>query len=315
MRYRKIGNSDLSVSVIGLGTWAFGGDCWGEADDRVSRKVVERAVDSGVNFIDTAPIYGSGRSESVIGSAIRTRRKDVVIATKCGLEKKGHAIRPNLSAEFIREEIENSLKRMGLDVIDLYQCHWPDPNTSLRETFGELNELRNEGKIRYIGVSNFSRATLEKALEIAPVISNQVQYSLFDREVEKELLPFCGERDVSVLSYGPLGGGILTGKYKESPDLPRGDVRAFFYKFYGEPFWGKGRQLVRVLEEIADERGVSPSQVAINWVLRRPEAACAIAGCRTSEQLQQNAGAGDWSLDEKELSDIEEQYSLLFSAH
>lgn len=312
MQYRKIGKTDLEVSSICLGSWVFGGDCWGEVDDAQSVHVVRDALDKGVNFIDTAPIYGSGRSESVIGKAIWGSKGKVIIATKMGLEKKGNAIRPNLSAEFIREEVEDSLCRLGVDTIDLYQCHWPDPNTSLEETFSELNRLADEGKIRYIGVSNFDKEILERSLEVAPVVSDQMQYSLFSRDIESKLLPFCAEENISILTYGSLGGGILTGKYNACKNFPRGDVRSFFYKYYSEPFWGKANAVLSVLGKIAEERKVSVSEVAINWVLSHPEVASCIVGCRTMEQLEENIKAADWRLEEEELALIEEEYNKVF---
>ncbi|MBD3296977.1 MAG: aldo/keto reductase, partial [Candidatus Omnitrophica bacterium] len=166
MEYRNLGSTDMKVSVICLGSWVFGGDCWGRADDEESIKVVRRALEKGINFVDTAPVYGSGRAERVIGRAVRNMPERPLIATKCGLQQKGRSIRPNLSAEFIREEVENSLRRLDIDRIDLYQCHWPDPRTSPEETFSELTKLRDEGKIRYAGVSNFEKKDMCKALEL-----------------------------------------------------------------------------------------------------------------------------------------------------
>ena len=311
MEYRKIGNSDLEVSSIALGTWVFGGDCWGEVDDAESSRVVAEAIEKGINMIDTAPIYGNGRSEKVIGKAIKGKRDRVFIATKCGLQQKGSSIQPNLSASFIREEIDNSLRRLDLETIDLYQCHFPDINTPLEETFTELKKLVIEGKIRYIGVSNFDRALTELASQLAPVVSDQVRYSLLDRTVEEDLMPFCRGKNISILSYGPLGGGILTGKYKDPPVLSKGDVRSFFYKYYREPLWGKVRGFVKVLEKIAEKRDVSTADVAINWVLRRDEVASCIVGCRTTKQLEVNIKAADWKLSEEELAEIEKHSVIL----
>lgn len=291
MKYKKIGNSDLEVSVVSLGSWVFGGAEWGEVSDAISISVVEEAVDKGVNLIDTAPVYGSGRSEKVIGRALQSmgsRAGKVIVATKCGLEQKGRSVRPNLSADFIREEVENSLKRLGIDTIDLYQCHWPDTNTHLEETFGTMKQLLEQGKIRYIGVCNFDQELLQKAVSIAPIVSNQVQYSLLERDIEKDLMPFCGKKSISILSYGSLGGGILTGKYKVAPVFSKSDVRSFFYRYYREPFWSKAGEIVSKLESEANKHGQSVSQAAINWVLAKPEVATCIVGCRTVEQLRQN---------------------------
>jgi len=304
MEYRKIGNSDLIASSVCLGSWVFGGDVWGEVDDEVSLRVMEEAVEKGVNLIDTAPVYGYGRAEEVIGRVLGGKKGKVMIATKCGLQGKGMALRPNLSVKFIREEIENSLRRLNVETIDLYQCHWPDPSTPLQETFEELKKLVGEGKIRHIGVCNFGKAELSSACSIAPVISNQVQYSLLDREIEKELIPFCEEKNISILSYGALGGGILTGKYKTPPAFSKGDVKSFFYKYYKGAGWDKAQRIVLALREISARRKVPASQVAINWVLNCRQMASCIVGCRTPEQLRQNIPAMDWQLSAEEIEKI-----------
>ncbi|MDP8257799.1 MAG: aldo/keto reductase [Candidatus Aadella gelida] len=305
MKYRKIGNTDLEVSAIALGSWVFGGEGWGkEVDDNESIRVIGRALDLDINIIDTAPIYGDGRAEEVIGKAIRGRRKDAIIATKCGLEKSGRSIKCNLTAGFIRKEIENSLRRLNIETVDLYQCHWPDKDTPLEETFSELNKIKKEGKIRYIGVSNFDKKLLEEANSITQVVSNQVQYSLFDRDIEKDLISFCGSKGISILSYGSLGGGILTGKYKEPPVFEKGDVRSFFYKYYKEPFWSRGKAMRTTLEKIASKRNVPTAQAAINWVLAKGEVASCIMGCRTEDQLMVNIDAASWELSKEEISDL-----------
>jgi aryl-alcohol dehydrogenase-like predicted oxidoreductase len=314
MRYRKIGNSELKGSVVSLGTWVFGGDCWGEAHDEQSIKTVRAAVDSGVNLIDTAPIYGGGRSERVIGKALKSlKRDDFIIATKCGLEKAGNSIRPNLTPSFIREEIENSLKRLNVETIDLYQCHWPDPGTAYEKSFSELNKLVEEGKIRYIGVSNFTVEQIKKAAEFSNIISNQLQYSMFDRTIESDMIPYCEGNGISILSYGSLGGGILTGKYTEPPQLPKGDVREFFYRFYKEPFWSRGREFVSVLENIAEGHNTPVSNVAINWVLNCEQVSSCITGCRNSAQLEKNISAAGWELNPHEITLIQQRYNELFS--
>ena len=313
MRYKTLPNTELEVSEVGLGTWVFGGDCWQEADDAVSVSVVEEAIDKGMTFIDTAPIYGSGRSETVIGKALKGKRDQAVVATKCGIYAKGKGIAIDLSAGAIRQEIEDSLRRLGIETIDLYQCHWPDEKTPMEESFGELNKLVEEGKIRYIGISNFDKVQTEKALSLAPVVTNQVQYSLFDRTIEEGLLPICEENKVSIISYGSLGGGILSGKYKEPPMLQKGDVRSFFYRFYKEPFWSKGKELVSVLEDIAKKRNVRVSEVAINWVLSNEGVGVCLAGCRTPEQVDMNIRAGNWQLSSEELGLISKEYSRIFA--
>jgi len=306
MKYRKLGSSDIEVSEICLGTWVFGGHLWGEVDDKVSENVVNMAIDNGINFIDTAPIYGGGRSESVIGKAIRGKRNKVVIATKCGLKMKGEGIEVDLSARFIREEIENSLNRLGIETIDLYQCHWPDNKIPFDETFGELHKLVKEGKVRCIGISNFNAKETRAVLERSSVVTNQVQYSLLDRRIEDELFPVLRERKVSVLPYGILGGGILSGKYRTPPEVKPGDVKDFFYKFYKEPQWSKTMKLVSAMDEIAELHDASDSHVAINWMLSHEEVASCIVGCRTPEQLNENIKAMDWQLSEDDVLKLDE---------
>ncbi len=314
MRTRCLANTSLDVTAITLGTWVLGGDAsWGEADDNESVRTVEKAADNGINMIDTAPIYGAGRSEEVVGKALKNVKEKMYIATKCGLKSKGKGIAVDLSAKSIQEEIEDSLRRLGVEQIDLYQCHWPDEKISMEETFSQMNKLVTEGKIRYIGVSNFNKDQLEEALKYAPVVSNQVQYSIFHRDIEKQMLPFCREKGVSILAYGSLGGGVLTGKYKEPPQFPKSDARSFFYTYYREPFWSKARQMVSVLEEIAGKRNVPVGDVAINWVLLKNEVATCIAGCRNEEQLKKNASSMSWELTVGEAARIEEAYKEFFS--
>lgn len=305
MKYRRLGKTGIDVSEICLGTWVFGGDLWGEVDDKVSESVVSLAIEKGINFIDTAPIYGAGRSESVIGRAIKGKRDNVVIATKCGLKVKGHGIEVDLSAGFIREDIENSLKRLDTDTIDLYQCHWPDNKTPFDETFNELNKLVREGKVKHIGISNFDPRQTIAASERADIISNQVQYSLLDRRVEAELFPVLGEKKISVLPYGVLGGGILTGKYRTPPEIKPGEVKDFFYKFYKEPEWSRTMKLVSVMDRIAEKHDASDSHVAINWMLSHEEVASCIVGCRTPQQLDENLKALEWELSKPDAEKLD----------
>jgi methylglyoxal reductase len=312
MKYRKLGRTDVDVSEICLGTWVFGGDLWGETDDSVSEAVVRSAVDMGINFIDTAPIYGSGRSEAVIGRAIKGKRDQVVLATKCGLKIKGHGIEVDLSARFIREDIENSLKRLGVETIDLYQCHWPDNKTPFDETFGELRKLVMEGKVKYIGVSNFDVRQTFAAMDREDIVSNQLQYSLLHKDIQDELLPALRERKVSLLPYGVLGGGILTGKYRKPPEVKPGDVKDFFYKFYKEPEWGRTMELVSVMDEIAERHDASDSHVAINWILSHPEVSSCIVGCRTPQQLNDNIKALDRGLTGEDIQELNEVSSRIF---
>jgi aryl-alcohol dehydrogenase-like predicted oxidoreductase len=304
MEYRRLGKSELNVSVVGIGTWPIGGSFWGKGDDAEAVAAIEKAIDSGINLIDTAPVYGNGHSERLVARAIKDHRQQVIIATKCGLHFKGATAINDLKPESIRKELEASLKRLKTDAIDLYQCHWPDPSTPIEETIGEMARMKTEGKIRAIGVSNFDAALLEKAQKVAPIASNQVPYSLLNREIENELVPFCLEKDIGILAYGPIGGGILSGKYKEKPKFSKNDARTFFYNYYQEPLWTKVQALLKELEKIAARHDKPVVQVAINWVCQQPAITSALVGARNPQQAEANAAAGNWQLSNEELAVI-----------
>jgi aryl-alcohol dehydrogenase-like predicted oxidoreductase len=304
MQYRKLGTSDLTVSSIGLGTWVFGGDHWGPTVIDKSIAAIRAAIDAGVNLIDTAPAYGIGRAEEIVGKAIKGRRESVIIATKCGVQREGKKFSYSLAPAVVREEIEASLRRLGLDRIDLYQCHWPDPKTPIEETMSELLKIKDEGKIRYIGVSNFDITLLERALAVAPVVSLQPHYSLLERKIEQSILPFCMENQIGIISYGTLGSGILTGKYPEPPCFSKGDCRNFFYMFYKEPYWSRTQLLLEEMKNISSARNAPLSQVAINWARQQEGVTSTLVGARTAEQAIMNAGAGAWTLSKEELASI-----------
>lgn len=304
MDYRRLGKSELNVSVIGLGTWAIGGKFWGHTDEAAAIAAIRKAIDSGINLIDTAPIYGEGHSEEMVGKAVKGHRHQVVIATKCGARFKGPDLVNDLTPKSIRKEVEVSLKLLGTDVIDLYQCHFPDPNTPIEETMAEMAKMKAEGKIRAIGVSNFDAVLLRRTQKVAQIASNQVGYSMLNRGIENELIPFCLEQDIGILAYGPMGGGILTGKYKQKPKFEGGDARTWFYNFYEEPLWSKVQALLKELEKIAARHGKPVSQVAVNWVRQQPGIASALVGARNPQQAEANAAAGDWQLSAEDLSGI-----------
>jgi len=304
MEHRRLGKSELNVSVIGLGTWAIGGTFWGPTSEAETIAAIQKAIDCGINLIDTAPIYGDGHSEEIIGKAIKGRRQQLVIATKCGARLKGIDLVNDLTPKSIRKEIEISLKRLDTDVIDLYQCHYPDPNTPIEDTMQEMAKMKAEGKIRHIGVSNFDAALLRRAQKVAQIASNQVQYSLVNREIENELIPFCLKQDIGILAYGPMGGGILSGKYKEKPKFEKGDARTFFYNYYEEPHWSKVQALLKDLEQIAARHGKPVSQVALNWARQQPGITSALAGARSPQQAEANAAAGSWQLSSEDLANI-----------
>ncbi|MFW6288037.1 MAG: aldo/keto reductase [bacterium] len=313
MKYSEIGNK-VKVSKIALGTWAIGGNFWGESDDAKSIKTIEVAIDSGINLIDTAPAYGRGHSEKIVGKAIKGKRDKVVLSTKCGLtwENKDARTVKNLKPESIRKEIDDSLRRLGTDMIDIYFIHWPDKTTPLEDSLGELSRIKDTGKIRFIGVSNFDIELLSKAVEITNIDCVQPPYSMLDRDIEKDILPFCRENNIAILSYGSLGGGILTGKYTDRSQLKKGDKRGKFYPYFQEPQWSKVQELVDLLKRIAKEHNSPTSHVALNWVRQQPGITSALVGARTPEQARENADSANWDLSEKELKEIEKAYRNIF---
>ena len=309
MEYRKLDGTAFEVSVVGLGCWAMGGLSWGEVDDAESEAAIKRALDLGVNFVDTAPVYGAGRSERVVGRAIEGRRDEVVLATKCGVQwgvpGDFETLTRDAGKKTIFRECDESLERLGVEVIDLYQIHWPDGNTPIAEMMEAMVALKEAGKVRAIGVSNFSRAQLAEARTHAPVAGVQPPYSLLQRDIEPELLPYCAEHGVAVVAYSPLQKGLLTGKHTPETKFPENDARGRWDKnFQGERFL-ECLKFVEKLREIGARRGKTPAQVAINWVIHRPGVTLAICGAKRPSQVEDNAGAANWALTEKELAEIE----------
>ena len=308
MQYRTLGTSNLSVSVVGLGTWAMGNDFWGRVDDDQSVRAIQEAIDNGINLIDTAPAYGAGHAEKVVGKAIHGRRDEVVVATKVGIIRTEDDFIRNLKPESMEREIDDSLRRLGVDTIDLYQIHWPDPDTPLESSMETLNKMKEAGKIRHIGVSNFSVKLLEQARAVVDVVSVQPQFSLLHRKEESSLLPYCAKNNIGVLGYGSLAGGILTGKFREIPTLEEGDNRDQFYRFFQEPTWSKVQRVLDVLRAIAEERSVTVAQVAINWAIAQRGMTTALVGAKNPSQARANAAAGEWSLSDEDLSRINSAY-------
>ncbi len=304
MEYIKIPKIDKEVSKIGLGSWVFGGDNWMGSDENECVDVVHKALDSGINFIDTAPIYGDGRSESIIGKALAGRRDKVFLATKCGLKKEGNTVKICLKAEFLQEEIENSLKRLQTDCIDLYQVHWPDPNTSLNETFPQLRKFQKAGKIKYIGVSNFKLDLLKKTLPICDIVTLQNEYSIKKRAVEKELLPFCKAQNIGFLAYGSLAGGVLSGKYTNAPIFSPHDARSFFYGFSKEEKFKNIYPIIEVLQQLSKKYSKTVPQILLNWMVSRP-ISVVLVGARNINQLLDNVCSVGWSLEDQDIKTLE----------
>ncbi len=314
MRIKQLGNSDLMVSVVGLGTWPMGGTTYGYVDDNQSIATIQHALDLGINLIDTAPDYGRGRAEKVVGKAIKGRRDQVIVATKVGIAQKPDGSREiTLKPASIRQEMEDSLRRLEVDVIDLYQIHWPDPNTPIEESVETLIQLHKEGKYRYLGVSNFSIELMEPVRNLTNLVSLQPQYSLLNRDIEKEILPYCRQHNIGILSYGSLASGILAGKYRDKPEFAADDTRQGFYPYFDEPIWGKAARLVNVLRDIAQANNKPVSHIAINWLTQQAGVATALVGARRPEQIQENAAAGSWLLTDPELEKIEQAHKEIFS--
>ena len=290
METRPLGNSDLDLTVIGLGTWQFGGR-WGGADDADSVAACHAALDAGVNWIDTADIYGQGRAERVVGRVVRERRDDVIVATKGGVAWEagpgGLRIWREASGAYLRQALERSLTALGMDSVDLYQVHWPVDGVAPDDTFAELIRMCDEGMIRWIGVSNYHLADLEVAAAAAPITSFQVGYHVMRRQVEGAELPWCRDHGVGVLAYGPLAHGLLTGRMDESTAFPENDWRAQSELFADEHF-GERIAVVRRLQEIAAQSGRpgGVAELAVAWVLRRPEVTAAIVGARDAAQAR-----------------------------
>ncbi|TVQ38700.1 MAG: aldo/keto reductase [Spirochaetaceae bacterium] len=308
MRTRRLGSSDLEVSVVGCGTWATGADFWGAVDDQQSIRAIQAAIDHGINLIDTAPAYGAGHAETMVGKAIAGRRDEVVVATKVGIVRRDGQFIRNLKPESVRREVDDSLHRLGVDTIDLYQIHWPDSATPIEDTLAELKRINEAGKFRYLGVSNFKPALMDAVRREFELVSLQPPYSLLNRKIESHLLPYCREHGIGTLGYGSLAGGVLTGKFGQIPQFAPGDERSRFYDFFREPLWTPIQQLLDTLRGIAAQRNRPVAQVAINWALRDGGVTCALVGARNADQASGNAGAGEWELTPDELGLIDKAY-------
>ena len=295
------------MSPIAFGTWQLGGE-WGEFDERRAIDAIRHALGLGINFFDTAQAYGFGASERLLGRALedelRHARDEVAIATKGGLRRVDGGVDRDSSPDWIRQGVEQSLEALGVDFIDLYQVHWPDPDTPLADTAAALAELVEQGSIRHVGVSNFSVAQLEELSQTLPVETLQPPYHLFRREIEESVLPWCREHDAGVLVYAPLAHGLLTGAIDEHTELARDDWRSASPLFTG-PGLTQNLEVVRQLEAVADQIGCTLSQLAIAWTLAHPAVDVAIVGSRSAEHIEEAVGALEVELGERELQWIE----------
>jgi aryl-alcohol dehydrogenase-like predicted oxidoreductase len=309
----KFGKTGMEITPIGFGAWAIGGGgwaaAWGPQDDDEAVGAIRRAVELGVNWVDTAAVYGLGHSEELVAQALKSvpDSERPYVFTKCSLVWDGGGDISNvLEKDSVKRECEESLQRLQTDVIDLYQIHWPRPDEYIEEGWEALVELKDEGKVRHIGVSNFDVSQMERIGEIAPVETLQPPYNMLNRGVEEEILPYCGENDIGVIVYSPMRSGLLTGKMtpERVANLPSDDWRRNAQDFQ-EPRLSRNLELVELLEEIGADHGLSPGEVAIAWTLRHPAVTAAIVGGRRPEQVDGIIGAAELRLSEDELDRIE----------
>jgi aryl-alcohol dehydrogenase-like predicted oxidoreductase len=309
MEKKRLGKSDLFITRMGLGAWAIGGSWkwgWGHQDDADSVKTIHKALDSGINWIDTAAIYGLGHSEEIVGRVYAERSEKPYIFTKCSqVWDKNNEISSRLTAASVRRELENSLRRLNIEVIDLYQIHWPNPDPEIEEGWETMARLKEEGKVRYIGVSNFSVKQLRRIMPLAPVTSLQPPYSLLFRDVEHEILPYCLENYIGVIVYSPMASGLLTGKMtpERIKNLPDDDWRKSSANFQ-KPLLSKNLELVELLKQIGNKHHKTPGEIAIAWTLGNKAVTAAIVGMRRPDQVDGVIHAPKAELDAEDLKQI-----------
>ena len=313
MQTRKLGHSDLDITPIGFGAWAIGGGgwafAWGAQDDADSVATIREALDLGVNWIDTAAVYGLGHSEEVVAKALDGVANRPYVFTKCGRVWDEHRqIGKRLTAASVRAECEASLTRLKVDVIDLYQVHWPEPAEDIDEAWQTMVRLKEEGKIRWAGVSNFSAEQMAQVSKFGPITSLQPPYSMVRPEVEESVLPYCRANGIGVIAYSPMASGLLTGAMTRArvAALPPDDWRKEKNRLYQEPQLTRNLNLVELLKRTGAANGRTPGEVAIAWVLRHPAVTAAIVGARRPGQLKELLGAADWRLTPAEADEIDE---------
>lgn len=321
MQYRKLGETDLSVSIITFGAWAAGGWMWGKTERNDAVEAIRAAYDLGVTSIDTAPVYGQGTSEEIVGEAIKGMPRDKVqILTKFGMRwnlAKGDFAFPSkdnsgndidiykyAGKESVIKECEDSLRRLGTDYIDLYQIHWPESTTPIHETFEAVGKLIEQGKVRYAGVCNYNAAQMTEAEQTLKLVSNQIPYSMVNRGIEEETIPYCIGHHKSILAYSPLERGLLTGKITSGYQFQPGDHRAN-HPHFQPGFIERTNKLLQKIKPIADEKGATLSQLVLRWTVERPGITIALAGARNAAQSVQNAKAIDFELTRREFDFID----------
>lgn len=313
MRYKEFKNAGCKVSELAVGTWATGGQNYGKVNFKDSISAIVEMVDRGVNLIDTAPVYGNGTSEKVVGEVLKSIQRDkVLISTKAGLITDIYTRDAVKDASYrnIMREIDSSLKNLNTDYIDFYFVHWPDATTPISETMAALNYLKDQGYIRYIGVSNFSREQIIEAQQYAQIDVQQPPFSMVNMK-EIELIKWGHEQGITSMSYGSLGAGILSGTIRENPNLAKDDIRMTFYDYYHEPKFSKIQQLLTLLDEIGEKYGKSIPQIVINWSTQQEYIGTALVGVNTVEQAIENCSTFDWKLNEDDLNRISQKIQEL----
>jgi aryl-alcohol dehydrogenase-like predicted oxidoreductase len=311
MQKKKLGNSNLEITSLGIGAWAMGGSgwafSWGPQDDQESIAAIHAALDRGINWIDTAAVYGLGHSEEVVARALEGRKPKPYVFTKCErIWNERGEIAKSLKESSIRKEVEGSLRRLKVDVIDLYQIHWPEPDEDIEEGWTAMAKVKQEGKVRHVGVSNFNADQMRRAQAISPITSLQPPYSLISPEIEASILPFAQANNIGVIVYSPMKSGLLSGAMTRErvAAFPPDDFRRRVLNFQ-EPLLTRNLELAELLRDIGKRHGRTPGEVAIAWTLRHPAVTAAIVGMRSAEQVDGVIGAADFRLSQQELAEIE----------
>ncbi|MEE0173489.1 MAG: aldo/keto reductase [Dorea formicigenerans] len=306
MQYQEFGKTGLRVSKLCLGTWGIGGAGWDSYSDESRMDAIKAALECGINFIDTAPAYNAGKAECYVGETLNKlkKRREVVISTKCGNKfVNGKYLRCG-SKESILKQCDESLKNLKTDYIDIYLVHWPDPDVELEETIDAVSTLKKEGKILHAGVSNFSKEQIEEAQKYCKIEAFQPQYSLADRKDEK-LIRWAHEQGLGIMTYGTLGGGILTGNYRKLRTFEQTDSRNRFYPYFKEPLFSKAMELLTIMDQIAEERNVSLAQIAEKWVIQKRFVSSCIIGAQSRARVEENCRNLQWELTDNEIRRLE----------
>ena len=307
MRYKLLGKTGMNVSEMALGTWGIGGAGWDDNPEETRLDAIRAAVECGINMIDTAPAYNGGVAERYIGKVLKDMgvRKDMMITTKCGTEFINGTYVRSCARDTILRECEESLRNLQTDYIDLYLIHWPDAKVPMEETMDALNTLKQQGKVLHVGVSNFTKEQTEEANRYCPVEVYQPQYSMVFRTNEPQI-KWAAEQGIGVMTYGSLGAGILTGAYRSLRTFADSDNRNRFYTFFQEPMFSKVQELLKVMDQMAAERQVPLSQIALNWASQKPFVSCCIVGAQSRKKIEENCACFGWELSDAEMQQLDE---------